>query len=288
MSVKVSQYIMQMYQDSQLDLWCIGWEDPFIVCVLHSKIPLKFPFSFGSLYSHWYSVYSSVSNLQVKCSWWTGSSTAHSLHLASRWSPSLNATKRIASIPWSTFSLGWPSAPSTNLARPGTLKNTTHFVFCRSTLSTRRSTSSSGSGYFSSVSKPLYLPHLLFKKQRKPLRKLLLPFLSTFFPLLWTEQRKPKVKRNLITEHDTSAFPKLKMNDLVSFPGLLSFLVLVYRVVIIFSPYIRAFVLRLRYRRVKRECIEMVIGKSYVGDWFLIYLMGQNIDSVIFKVSSIK
>ena len=28
---------------------------------------------------------------------------------------------------------------------------------------------------------------------------------------------------------------------------------------------------------------EMVIGKSYVGDWFLIYLMGQNIDSVIFK-----
>ena len=68
-------------------------------------------------------------------------------------------------------------------------------------------------------------------------------------------------------------------------PGLLSFLVLVYRVVIIFSPYIRAFVLRLRYRRVKRECIEMVIGKSYVGDWFLIYLMGQNIDSVIFKVS---
>ena len=67
--------------------------------------------------------------------------------------------------------------------------------------------------------------------------------------------------------------------------GLLSFLVLVYRLVIIFSPYIRAFVLRLRYRRVKRECIEMVIGKSYVGDWFLIYLMGQNIDSVIFKVS---
>ena len=43
------------------------------------------------------------------------------------------------------------------------------------------------------------------------------------------------------------------------FPGLLSFLVLVYRVVIIFSPYIRAFVLRLRYRRVKRECIGKII-----------------------------
>ena len=26
-----------------------------------------------------------------------------------------------------------------------------------------------------------------------------------------------------------------------------------------------------------------VIAKSFVGDWFLIYLLGQNIDSVIFK-----
>ena len=150
---------------------------------------------------------------QVRCFSWTVSSTALSSRTALKWCPSPTAIKKIASIPWSTSSRGWPSAPSTNLARPGTLKNTTHFVFCRSTLSTRRSTSSSGSGYFSSVSKPLYLPHLLFKKQRKPLRKLLLPFLSTFFPPL----NRKKVKRNLITEHDTSAFPKLKMNDLVSF-----------------------------------------------------------------------
>ncbi len=38
-------------------------------------------------------------------------------------------------------------------------------------------------------------------------------------------------------------------------------------------------------RRVKKECIDTIIGKSYVGDWFLFYLLGQNIDSVIFKVS---
>ena len=47
--------------------------------------------------------------------------------------------------------------------------------------------------------------------------------------------------------------------------GVLSFLVLVYRIVIIFSPYIRAFVLRLRYRRVKRECI----GKF--SKWFYVW-----------------
>lgn len=29
--------------------------------------------------------------------------------------------------------------------------------------------------------------------------------------------------------------------------------------------------------------VFQVIGKSFVGDWFLIYLLGQNIDSVIFK-----
>ena len=48
------------------------------------------------------------------------------------------------------------------------------------------------------------------------------------------------------------------------FLGLLSFLVLVYRVAIIFSPYIRAFVLRMRYRRVKRECVEMVRKMSLI------------------------
>ena len=41
------------------------------------------------------------------------------------------------------------------------------------------------------------------------------------------------------------------------------------------------------FRRVKKECIDTIIGKSYVGDWFLFYLLGQNIDSVIFKVESI-
>jgi len=34
---------------------------------------------------------------------------------------------------------------------------------------------------------------------------------------------------------------------------------------------------------VKKECIETVIGKSYVGDWLLFYLLGQNIDSVAYK-----
>ena len=53
------------------------------------------------------------------------------------------------------------------------------------------------------------------------------------------------------------------------FLGVLSFLVLVYRVAIIFSPYIRAFVLRMRYRRVKRECVEMVRKRVFNINWHI-------------------
>ena len=38
-----------------------------------------------------------------------------------------------------------------------------------------------------------------------------------------------------------------------------------------------------RFRRIKRECLDVVIEKSVVGDWFLLYLLGQNVDPVIFK-----
>ena len=83
--------------------------------------------------------------------------------------------------------------------------------------------------------------------------------------------------------------------------SLLSFIVVLYRFIIIFSPYIRAYVLRMRfrwvkdtqswsaepgiYRRVKKECIDAIIGRSYVGDWLLFYLLGQNIDSGAYKVA---
>ena len=43
------------------------------------------------------------------------------------------------------------------------------------------------------------------------------------------------------------------------FLGFLSSLVIVYRIVIVFSPYIRAFVLRLRYRS------EISINKTHTG-----------------------
>ena len=45
----------------------------------------------------------------------------------------------------------------------------------------------------------------------------------------------------------------------------------------------RAYLLYIRYRLVKKECINIIIKKTKMGDWFLLYMLGQNIDSIIFK-----
>ena len=60
-------------------------------------------------------------------------------------------------------------------------------------------------------------------------------------------------------------------------------LVCVYRAMIIFSPRMRAYLLYIRFRLIKKECINIIIKKTKMGDWFLLYMLGQNIDSIIFK-----
>jgi len=65
--------------------------------------------------------------------------------------------------------------------------------------------------------------------------------------------------------------------------GFLTILVVTYRILIVFSPRIRAYLLYIRFRLVKKECINIIIKKTKMGDWFLLYMLGQNIDSVIFK-----
>ena len=45
----------------------------------------------------------------------------------------------------------------------------------------------------------------------------------------------------------------------------------------------QAYLLYIRFRLIKKECINIIIKKSKMGDFFLLYMMGLNIDSVIFK-----
>ena len=53
--------------------------------------------------------------------------------------------------------------------------------------------------------------------------------------------------------------------------------------VIVLSPRMRAYLLYIRFRLIKREVVNTLVKKSKMGDWFLFYMLGQNVDSMIFK-----
>lgn len=36
-------------------------------------------------------------------------------------------------------------------------------------------------------------------------------------------------------------------------------------------------------RLVRRDAIEIIVRRSKMGDWFLLYMLGENIDTVIFR-----
>ncbi|XP_076246135.1 innexin family member shaking B isoform X1 [Calliopsis andreniformis] len=67
------------------------------------------------------------------------------------------------------------------------------------------------------------------------------------------------------------------------FLGVLSFMTVLYRIIIIFSPRTRVYLLRLRFRLVRREAVETIVRRSKVGDWFLLYMLGENLDTVIYR-----
>lgn len=37
------------------------------------------------------------------------------------------------------------------------------------------------------------------------------------------------------------------------------------------------------HRLVRRDAIELIVRRSKMGDWFLLYMLGENIDSIIFR-----
>ncbi|ODN00005.1 Innexin shaking-B [Orchesella cincta] len=66
--------------------------------------------------------------------------------------------------------------------------------------------------------------------------------------------------------------------------GFLSALTICYRFVVFVSPRIRGFILGSRFRLLSQDVIQTLVKKSRLGDWFLFYMLGQNIDSIIFKI----
>ena len=63
----------------------------------------------------------------------------------------------------------------------------------------------------------------------------------------------------------------------------LTFLNSLLRLLMMVSPKLRAVSLQMRLRFVSREAIGVIIRRSRIGDWFLLYMLGQNMDAVIFS-----
>lgn len=64
--------------------------------------------------------------------------------------------------------------------------------------------------------------------------------------------------------------------------SVLSGISLIYRVVVCLGPKVRLYLLRARSRLSKHEEIEQVAQKCQIGDWFVLYQLGKNIDPLIY------
>lgn len=57
----------------------------------------------------------------------------------------------------------------------------------------------------------------------------------------------------------------------------------VYRAVILAVPSIRPTLLHARNKMVSRQDVSTISRKTEVGDWWLLYMLGRNMDPIIFK-----
>lgn len=64
---------------------------------------------------------------------------------------------------------------------------------------------------------------------------------------------------------------------------ILSGISLFYRFAICLWPKVRLYLLRARSRLSSNEDVESIADKCQIGDWFIIYQLGKNIDPLIFK-----
>lgn len=67
------------------------------------------------------------------------------------------------------------------------------------------------------------------------------------------------------------------------FLSVLSGLSLIYRLVVIFMPKVRLYLLRGKCKIAPQKEVEIINNKCEIGDWYVLYQMGKNIDPLIFR-----
>ncbi|KAH9402133.1 hypothetical protein TYRP_016707 [Tyrophagus putrescentiae] len=65
--------------------------------------------------------------------------------------------------------------------------------------------------------------------------------------------------------------------------GALTAAVILFRLIIIACPPVRVYMLSLRFKLGSLDHLHTIVRKMSIGDWFLVYMLGQNIDSVIYQ-----
>jgi hypothetical protein len=60
-------------------------------------------------------------------------------------------------------------------------------------------------------------------------------------------------------------------------------LCIIYRAAIVMSPSLRLYLLRARSRLSSQKDVQVIADKFQLGDWFILYQLGKNIDPLIFK-----
>lgn len=65
--------------------------------------------------------------------------------------------------------------------------------------------------------------------------------------------------------------------------SILSGISLMYRAAVVIAPKVRLYLLRARSRLSEHEEIRNIAEKCHIGDWFVLYQLGKNIDPLIYK-----
>ena len=67
------------------------------------------------------------------------------------------------------------------------------------------------------------------------------------------------------------------------FLAALTAVMIVFHLIIIACPPVRVYVLSMRFRLASLNAVGKIVRTNSVGDWFVIYMLGNNIDSVVFR-----
>ncbi|RWS21856.1 Innexin shaking-B-like protein, partial [Leptotrombidium deliense] len=64
--------------------------------------------------------------------------------------------------------------------------------------------------------------------------------------------------------------------------GLTAFTIMFHLIIIACRP-VRVYLLNMRFKLAQLDQLHTITGKMSIGDWFLVYMLGENIDSCVFK-----